>query len=136
MYCSETQLRVRYAETDRMGYVYYANYAVYYEVARVEALREIGFNYKELEDNGILLPVLSFNIKFFKPGFYDDVITIKTTIKKMPSVRIHFDYEAYNQNKELLNTGEVTLVFIDKKKNKPCPPPEEFLKMMKKYFEK
>jgi acyl-CoA thioester hydrolase len=122
----ETTLRVRYAETDQMGYVYYGNYAQYYEVGRVEALRKLGFSYKDMEEKGIMLPVLELTINYKKPAFYDDEITIVTTIKEMPSVRITFDYECYNSNKELLNTGKVTLVFIDKKSNKPCQPPTWF----------
>ncbi len=131
---AETVLRVRYGETDRMGYAYYGNYAQYYEVGRVEALRKAGFSYKEMEDKGILLPVVDFAIQFKKPAYYDDEITIITTIKEMPSVRFTFHYECYNVQKELLNTGHVTLVFIDKEKNKPCFPPVWFLDEMKKYF--
>jgi acyl-CoA thioester hydrolase len=130
----ETTLRVRYAETDQMGYVYYGNYAQYYEVGRVEALRELGFSYKDMEEKGIMLPVLELNINYKKPAFYDDEITIVTTIKEIPSVRITFDYECYNSNKELLNTGKVTLVFIDKKTNKPCQPPIWFSEAIAKFF--
>ena len=130
----ETTLRVRYAETDQMGYVYYGNYAQYYEVGRVEALRELGFSYKDMEERGIMLPVLELNINYKKPAFYDDEITIVTTIKEMPSVRITFDYESYNSKKELLNTGKVTLVFIDKKTNKPCQPPVWFREAIAKFF--
>ncbi|MFY8185428.1 MAG: acyl-CoA thioesterase [Bacteroidia bacterium] len=130
----ETTLRVRYAETDQMGYVYYGNYAQYYEVGRVEALRKLGFSYKDMEEKGIMLPVLELTINYKKPAFYDDEITIVTTIKEMPSVRITFDYECYNSNKELLNTGKVTLVFIDKKSNKPCQPPTWFRDAIAKFF--
>jgi len=134
MYTSETPVRVRYAETDPMGYVYYGNYAQYYEVGRVEALRQLGLSYKELEEQGFALPVLSYSVKFFKPAYYDDVLTIKTTITEMPSVRIHFMYETFNQQGILLNRAETILVFFDKKKNKPCVAPKEFLKTMKNYF--
>ncbi len=130
----ETTIRVRYAETDQMGYVYYGNYAQYYEVGRVEALRELGFSYKDMEEKGIMLPVLDLTINYKKPAFYDDEITIVTTIKEIPSVRITFDYECYNSNKELLNTGKVTLVFIDKKTNKPCQPPNWFSEAISKFF--
>lgn len=130
----ETTLRVRYAETDQMGYVYYGNYAQYYEVGRVEALRKLGFSYKDMEEKGIMLPVLELTINYKKPAFYDDEITIVTSIKEMPSVRITFDYECYNSNKELLNTGKVTLVFIDKKSNKPCQPPTWFRDAIAKFF--
>ena len=125
---TETTLRVRYAETDQMGFVYYGNYAQYYEVGRVEAMRSLGFSYKEMEDSGILMPVINFNIDYKKPALYDDEIRIVTTVSKLPSVRITFDYECYNQKNELLNTGSVTLVFIDKIKNKPTKPPNWFMK--------
>ena len=134
MYISETTLRVRYAETDRMGYAYYGNYAQYFEVGRVEALRNLGMNYKTMEDNGIFLPVYTFNIKYFKPAFYDDLLTIKTTVKEIPQTRIHFEYETFNEKSELLNKGDTTLVFIDKSTNKPCAAPQEFIDKLKKYF--
>ena len=134
MYISETTVRVRYAETDRMGYVYYGNYAQYYEVGRVEALREIGSSYKEMEDNGVMLPVYTCNIRYIKSALYDDLLIIKTTIKEMPSVRITFEYEIYNQQNELINTGSTVLIFINKTNNRPCLAPQSFLEKIKKYF--
>lgn len=135
MYTSETTLRVRYAETDRMGYVYYGNYAQYYEVGRVEALRQLGMSYRELEDSGIMLPVIEYYIKFFKPAFYDDLLTIKTSIPELPKVRIKFLYEITNAEGDKLNAGETTLVFIDVKTNKPCAAPALFLSKMSGFFE-
>ena len=88
MYKTKTNLRVRYAETDRMSYVYYGNYAIYFEVARVEAMKGIGMSYKELEDSGIIMPVLEYNIKYFKPAFYDDELTIETRIEKFCSMGV------------------------------------------------
>ncbi len=134
MFSFESSIRVRYGETDRMGYAYYGNYAEYFEVARVEALRSIGMNYKDMEDSGIMLPVYTFSIKYFKPAFYDDVLTIKTYIKKIPGARITFDYETYNENKVHLNSGETTLVFIDKKSNKPVAAPDIFIEKISKFF--
>ena len=134
MYVSETTVRVRYAETDKMGYVYYGNYPQYYEVGRVEALRQLGMSYKEMEDSGIMLPVYTCNLKYIKPALYDDLLLIKTTIKEIPRARITFDYEIYNQNNELLNEGSATLVFIDMKTNKPRPAPDSFLEKIKKFF--
>lgn len=132
---SETKLRVRYGETDQMGYVYYGVYAQYYEVGRVEAMRMLGFSYRDVEQRGILMPVTEFTVNYKKPAFYDDEITVVTTIKEVPSsARIFFDYECYNHNGDLLNTGKVTLVFIDKSKNKPCLAPEWFLSALLKYF--
>ena len=134
MYKSETTLRVRYAETDQMGYVYYGNYAMYFEVGRVEALRQIGTSYKEMEDEGVMLPVYTSAIKYHKPAVYDDLLLIKTTIKTLPAVRISFDYEIYNQNNELLNTANTVLVFKNIKTDKLCKAPDSFLKKIGKYF--
>lgn len=136
MYVSETTVRVRYAETDKMGYVYYGNYPQYYEVGRVEALRQLGMSYKEMEDSGIMLPVYTCNLKYLKPALYDDLLLIKTTIKEIPRARITFDYEIYNQNNELLNEGSATLVFIDMKTNKPRPAPDSFLEKIKSFSKK
>ncbi|HET6228375.1 MAG TPA: thioesterase family protein [Bacteroidia bacterium] len=134
MYVSETTVRVRYAETDRMGYVYYGNYAQYFEVGRVEALRQLGTSYKEMEDSGVMLPVYTCNLKYLKPAFYDDLLVIKTTIKELPKARINFDYEVYNQKNELLNIGSTTLVFIDIQTMKPCPAPASFMEKIRKFF--
>jgi acyl-CoA thioester hydrolase len=134
MYVSETKVRVRYAETDKMGYVYYGNYAVYFEVGRVEALRQLGMSYREMEEKGIMLPVLEFKIKYFKPAYYDDELTIRTTIKEMPGTRIIFYSESINAKGDVLNQGEVTLVFVNIETAKPCSAPDYFLKMMKPYF--
>ena len=134
MFSFETKVRVRYAETDKMGFVYYGNYATYFEVARVEALRKLGFNYKEMEDEGIMLPVLSYSTSFYKPAFYDDELTIKLQVKEMPSTRINFYFETFNSVGEHLNTAEVTLVFVDMKKNKPCYPPQAFVSAFENYF--
>jgi len=117
-----------------MGYAYYGNYAQYYEVGRVEALRQLGLSYKDMEDNGIMLPVLEFSIRYLKPAFYDDMLTVKTTIKELPTAKIRFEYEMYNEKDELLNQGETTLVFIDMNSNKPCAAPDFFLKKMKEFI--
>jgi acyl-CoA thioester hydrolase len=134
MFLSETKLRVRYAETDRMGYVYYGNYAQYFEVARVEALRDLGLSYKSMEDSGIMLPVLEYNIKYFKPAFYDDELIIKTSIEEMPGARITFKSEVYKDN-ILLNKAFVTLVFVNISTGKPCPAPDYFLEKLTPYFQ-
>lgn len=134
MYISETTIRVRYAETDQMSYVYYGNYLQYYEVGRVEALRQLGTSYKEMEDDGVILPVYECNVKYFKPAIYDDLLVIKTIIKEMPKVRIAFEYEIYNQKNELLNTGKTMLAFVNKATNKPCLAPKTFLEKIAKFF--
>ncbi len=130
----QTKLRVRYGETDKMGYCYYGTYAQYYEVGRTELVRALGFPYRKLEENDILLPVASLHINYRKPAFYDDELTIVTFIKKMPSVKIVFNYEVYNQHQELLNTGETTLVFVDAKERKPMRMPDNIQKIFAKYF--
>ncbi len=127
MFAHQTNIRVRYAETDKMGYVYYGQYATYFEVARVEALRSLGISYKEMEEKGVMLPVLSYSTKFFKPAFYDDELTIKLNIKEMPKTRIHFYFETYNPSQIKINEAEVVLVFVDMEKNKPCLPPQELI---------
>ena len=124
---NETQIRVRYGETDQMAYVYYGNYAQYFEVARVEWMRKLGISYKELEEQGIMLPVLKLEVNYHKPGKYDDLLTIKTIVKKKPSVRIEFHFEIYNEAKELITTGFTSLVFIDMKKNRPTKAPQAIL---------
>lgn len=134
MYQSEIQIRVRYAETDQMGYVYYGNYASYFEVARVETLRNLGFSYKAIEESGIILPVLSYSVKYIKPAYYDDLLTIKVRIIEVPMARIKFDYETYNEKDELINVADTTLVFINKSTNKPCAAPAEFILALKKFF--
>jgi acyl-CoA thioester hydrolase len=134
MYVSETSLRVRYAETDKMGVVYYGNYTHYYEVGRVEALRKLGSSYREMEEKGIMLPVHTCNLKYIKPAFYDELLTIRTTITELPRVRIRFKYEIFNEKKELINEGDTTLVFIDMKSNKPCAAPNYFIEAIEKFF--
>ncbi len=131
---TETTLRVRYGETDQMGFVYYGVYAQYYEVGRVEAMRSLGFSYREMEESGVLMPVINLTINYKKPALYDDEVRIVTTVKEMPGVRITFHYECFNQKNELLNNGSVTLVFIDKIKNKPMQPPQWFMDGFMKKF--
>ena len=134
MYQSNVNIRVRYAETDQMGYCYYGNYAMYYEVARVETLREIGFNYKSLEEDGVLLPVIEFNIKYLKPAFYDDQLKITCKIPIIPTVRIKFEYETYNEKKEMINFGNTTLVFLNKISKKPVNCPKPLLDKLNQYL--
>jgi len=117
-----------------MGYVYYGNYAQYFEVGRVEALRQLGYSYKEIEDSGVILPVVDLQVKFKKPALYDDELTITTFIKELPSVRIRFEYEVRNQNDELICTGETSLVFVDPEKNKPCRAPEGIVEALRTYI--
>jgi acyl-CoA thioester hydrolase len=132
---SETKIRVRYGETDQMGYVYYGVYAQYYEVGRVEAMRLLGFSYKQIEEKGILMPVIDFSISYKKPAFYDDEITVVTYMKEKPTgLRINFEYECFNPKGELLNTGKVTLVMLDKSTNKMCKIPDWFQNAFNPFF--
>ncbi|WP_353138357.1 thioesterase family protein [Pseudopedobacter sp.] len=135
MFVFETKIRVRYADTDQMGYVYNGNYATYYEVGRTEALRSLGMTYKSMEEDGVMLPVLEMKSKFFKPVKYDELITLKVTIADKPGVRILFRYDIYNENNEHVHTGETTMVFVDMQKNKPCLPPASFANKLNPFFE-
>jgi len=123
--------RIRYAETDQMGVVYHGNYAVFLEMGRVEWLRNIGISYKWMEENGIMLPVVSLTMNYKKPAKYDDLITIKTIFKKQTSVRIEFDYEIYNEEGELLTTGYSMLVFVNMKTGRPTAPPDYLIEKLK-----
>jgi acyl-CoA thioester hydrolase len=134
MYRSETKIRVRYGETDQMGAVYYGNYALYYEVARVESLRQLGLTYRALEESGVMLPVVENKSRYIAPARYDDLLTIVTTIMEMPGVKIKFEYEVFNEAEKLINQGETVLVFIDMKTNKPCRPPEVMTNLLKPFF--
>ena len=134
MYQHTTEIRVRYAETDQMGFVYYGNYATYYEVARVEALRALGISYKILEQNGIVMPVLENWSKYIRPAKYDDLLTVKLILKEIPEKRITFEYEVFNEEKKLLNLGSTILVFLDKESGKPIVVPDIILDVLKPYF--
>ena len=128
----DTKIRVRYAEVDRMGYVYYGNYAQYYELGRVASMRQIGHTYREMEERGVIMPVISLNVKYIRPAKYDDLLTIKTYIKSLPETRINFEHEIFNQNGELLNKADTTLVFISKETNRPVKAPQWFLEALAK----
>ena len=134
MFKDEIKVRVRYSETDKMGYCYYGNYAAYFEVARVEMLRELGMTYKKMEENGIVLPVADYHIRYIKPAYYDDLLIIKTKVTKKPSTKIEFSYETFNEAGELLNTAETVLVFFDIALGKPCMAPDYFIEKAAEYF--
>jgi acyl-CoA thioester hydrolase len=134
MYIHETKLRVRYGETDQMGYMYYGNYAEFYEVARVEMLRNLGLSYRWMEEIGVMMPVLELKCKFIKPAYYDDQITIRVIVAEMPGTRIKFVYELYNEKDELINLGETTLVFVNIATKRPCQGPDSFMEKLKPFF--
>ena len=135
MYQSEIQIRARYGETDQMGYVYYGNYASYYEVARVESLRKLGLSYRQLEKMGVMMPVLENHSKFLGPAVYDELLKIVTTIRTKPGVRIKFEYEIYNENDKLIHQGETLLAFVSRESGRPCRPPEVFDNLLKPFFD-
>jgi len=124
-------LRTRYAETDQMGVVYYGNYPQYLEIGRVEWLRAIGLTYKEMEAEGIMMPVVSLQIQYKKPALYDELITICTKLKDLPSTKIEFDYEILNEKGELLSTANTILVFVDAKTFRPVRCPEKVLDLIR-----
>ena len=134
MYCTETKIRVRYGETDRMGYLYYGHYAEYFEVGRTEMLRSLGLTYKEMEDTGIVLPVRSMSIQFRNPAHYDDLLTVRTCLKSLPEVKLEFYYEILNEQGGLHCKGETVLVFIDAVTRKIRKAPDYFVKAMSRYF--
>ncbi len=126
----DTQIRVRYGETDQMGVVYHGNYAQFLEVARVEWLRSINISYKKMEEGGVMLPVVNLNINFKKPALYDEVISVRTKLREKPSLKITIDQEIYNQNNDLLTTSEITLVFVNMKTKRPMLCPDDLLKKL------
>lgn len=135
MFTSETKVRVRYAETDQMGVVYHSNYFQYFEVARAEAIRELGYTYADMEKEGVIMPVVEVNARYLRPAFYDDLLTIKVILKELPlHHKIEFHQEVINENKELLATGRVVLYFIDSKTQKRHVIPETLLKKLQAYF--
>ncbi len=135
MYSAETKIRVRYGETDQMGYLYYGFYALYYEVGRAEAIRELGFTYRRMEEMGIMMPVAELNAKYFRPALYDDLVTVRTILKELSEgPKIQFHSELYNEQGELLNKGVTTLVFYDPVKKEKTLMPAELLDKLKPYF--
>ncbi|WP_053977569.1 acyl-CoA thioesterase [Mangrovimonas xylaniphaga] len=123
----EIQFRIRYGETDQMGVVYHGNYAQYFEMGRTEWLRKFGVSYRQMEEEGIMLPVVSLSVNFKKSARYDDQVRVVTTLAKIPSASIEFDYEIFNAENELLTTGKTVLAFIDMKRNRPTRCPKNIL---------
>ena len=135
MYVTETQIRIHYALTDQMGVVYHGHYAQFYEIARTEAIRQIGYTYKDIEAMGIIMPVIDIHSRFLRPAKYDDLITVKTILKELPlHHKIVFHHEIYNETDELLNTGDVTLYFMQAKEMKRCDMPMQLKDVLKQYF--
>ena len=136
MYIATTQIRVRYGETDQMGYLYYGNYALYYEVGRAEAIRQLGFTYRQLEEMGIMMPVVELNVHYYRPALYDNLITVKTILKELSTgARIQFHSELYNEEHVLLNKGATTLVFYDPTLKKKTDMPQELYTRLAPFFD-
>ena len=130
MISHEFTLRVRYADTDRMDYVYYGRYAEYLEVARTELIRSLGMSYKKIEAQGIIMPVSEYKIRYRKPAFYDDVLTIRSAIREMPVMRMPIESSIYNEKNELVAEGTVTLAFVDKLRMRPVAAPAFFTELI------
>lgn len=136
MYSFKFKHRIRYADTDQMGYAYYGNYPKYYEIGRVELIRSLGFSYNNFETKlGVMLPVVNMEARYIKPAFYDDEITIETQLREIPSKMITFYHKIYNENNELINKGTVKLFFIDMKSNIRVSAPQILTDSLKQYFE-
>ncbi|MCY7349490.1 MAG: acyl-CoA thioesterase [Cytophagaceae bacterium] len=134
MFNHQTTYRVRYADTDQMGFVYYGNYARLYEIGRVEALRTLGFQYRELEASGIWMPVYDLHCRFVQAARYDDLLTIRTTIAQPPTARMLFEYEVKNEMGTLLNMGQTTLIFVRAINQRPMPAPADLVEKLKPFF--
>lgn len=135
MFVTETQIRMHYALTDQMGVVYYGNYAQFYEIGRTEAIRQLGYTYKDIEAMGIIMPVVEMNSKFLRPAKYDDLITVKTTLREMPTGHaINFFFEIFNEDDKLLNAGNVILYFMEAGTMKRAKMPDDLEEKLKGYF--
>jgi acyl-CoA thioester hydrolase len=127
-------VRVRYSETDQMGYCYYGNYAQYFEIGRVEALRDLGISYRAMEDDGVMLPVVELLIKYLRPAYYDDELLIETFLTEITGARISFRHEIKNANNEITTTAETKLVFVDKESKRPTKAPEPLVRALSKFL--
>ncbi|GAA4373524.1 thioesterase family protein [Hymenobacter koreensis] len=135
MYQSDTHIRVRYAETDQMGYVYHGNFAAYFEVARTEAFRQLGISYREMEAEGVGMPVGELRIKFKRPARYDDLLRVRMMLREMPQgSRVLFEYEIYNEADELLTEGSTLMVFVSSHNGRPTAIPPHVLSGIAPYF--
>lgn len=135
MYESITQIRVRYAETDQMNVVYYGNYAQYFEVGRVECIRQLGYTYKDMEASGVIMPVIEMHVRYLRPATYDDLLTIKTQIRELPTDhKIEFFQDVYNEQKKLLTSGKVTLYFLNNTNWQKTQMPEALKKRLEPFF--
>lgn len=136
MYESVTQMRVRYAETDQMNVVYYGNYAQYFEVGRVESVRQLGYTYKDMEQSGVIMPVVEMHVRYLRPATYDDLLTVKTTLREMPvDHRLEFFHEVFNEEGKLLCAGAVKLYFLNAADRSKTNIPEALKKKLQPFFQ-
>lgn len=136
MFVHEHKLRVRYSETDKMGYMYYGHAAQYYEVARAEAVRTLGISYQAMEDDiHVMMPVMALQVRYVRPAYYDDLLTIRTEVRQMPTNKMVFHHEVFNEKGKLLQAGEVKLAFVHSQTGKRCEAPEYLLEKVRPYFE-
>ena len=136
MFTHEVKVRVRYAETDKMGYLYYGHYPKYYEIGRVEAMRDLGVRYLDLEEKEkIMMPVMSLNMRYVRPAYYDELLTVKTIIRRLPTQTITYNHEVYKENGDLVNGGSVKLCFVDMNTNETVNAPNSLLEKLKPYYE-
>ncbi len=134
MVSNEIQVRVRYPETDRMGFLYHAHYVVYFDMARTELMRKYGVQYKQMEDLGVPMPVIDMRIEYHKPATYDQVLTVRASIRELPGVSVRFDYEVFNEADELLTTAYTVLAFMNASSGRACRPPAYLMDAIRGHF--
>ena len=132
----QTQVRVRYKDTDQMGIMHHSNYIVLYETARTEWLRDMGLTYAEIERRGVMSPIIEVQSRYYYPAFYDEVLTVKVMMDEMPAARLNIASEVYNEAGKLINTGRVTLGFMNAQTRRPCRAPEWFVEALEEYIAK
>lgn len=132
----EIELRVRYKDTDTMGIVHHANFITFYEVARTEMMRAFGRTYREMEDSGVMMPILGVDIEYFSPAYYDDVLTIKVMVPELPKVRMTFDHEIYNEEGTLLNKGRVVTAFVNGDTRRATRAPRWFVELLEENMDR
>jgi acyl-CoA thioester hydrolase len=136
MFTTETQIRVRYAETDQMGVVYHSNYFYYFESARAESIRQLGYTYADMERMGVIMPIVDVHCRYLRPAVYDELLTVKTILKELPlHHKIEFHHEVLNEKKELLAVGKIILYFMEAKTMKRTTMPAELLEKLQSYFD-
>lgn len=133
MITKDVKIRVRYNETDKMGIVHHSNYIYYYEMARTELMRSLGVTYREMEEQGVFLIVREVQSVYYASAYYDDVLTVRVTLKKEPTVKSEFDFEIFNEEGTLLNTGKVILASVNAQTHRPCKPPQWFIELYRKH---